>query len=74
MLFCLSLVKVLVWSSGISFAGGVLGGGMSVLEKKPCGWFPFVAVGEDGDNWETKASADWEKMKPRCSSALVTVR
>ena len=31
-------------------------------------------AGEDGDNCDTKASADCEKTNPRCSSVVVTMR
>ena len=73
MLLPFSFLKVRVWSSGTSFAGGVDGvlplpaGDEGVL--RCCG-----KVGEDGESCDTKASADCEKTKPRCSRALVTVR
>ena len=33
----------------------------------------FDSIGDEGDSCDTKASADLEKMKPRCSRALLTV-
>ncbi len=74
MLLRFSLPKVLDCSSGTSFAGGVEGrlpllpGGENG-DRWCCG-----KAGEEGESCDTKASADCEKTKPRCSRAFVTVR
>jgi hypothetical protein len=69
--------NVRVCSSGTDCAGGVFGGGgvpveNSKLDPADC-WGVCVSVGEERDSWLTNASADLEKMKPRCWRALVTV-
>lgn len=78
MLFLLSFVKVRVWSSGISLAGGVDGiepaePGGETFDLLGCeGW--WERDGEAGLSCETNASAALLKTKPRCSRAVVTVR
>jgi hypothetical protein len=69
--------NVRVCSSGTDVAGGVMGGGVAVeLKSKPepedC-WRVCESVGDERESWLTNASADFEKTKPRCWSALVTV-
>src|SRR5438874_806801 len=69
--------NVRVCSSGTDCAGGVIGAAVegapkSKLDPEDCRRV-CVKVGEDGDIWLTKASADFEKTKPRCWRAFVTV-
>ena len=67
--------NVRVSSSETDSAGGVIGGPAgdpkSKLEPEDC-WRVCLSVGEC-ESWLTNASADLEKTKPRCWSALVTM-
>jgi len=69
-----SFANVRRCSSGTSLAGGVAGReGLGVFDDE-LGRVCDVNAGDDGESWETNASAVCEKTKPRCSKATTTVR
>jgi hypothetical protein len=68
MLLRFSRANVRDCSSEMDWAGGVVGeAGPSRLDEEDC-WRLWCGSGEEErESWETKASADLEKTKPRWS-------